>query len=85
MAEDVRAPLGELTCNQCINVPKDDRLLYISPSFACGWVMLEDRWQRGGWSQGHRGEPPSPPGLFGPKIHPPQLNSSVPNCRPTVL
>ena len=32
--QSVRAPLGELTCNQCSNRLKDDRLLHTNPYFS---------------------------------------------------
>ena len=36
--QGARAPLGELTCNQCSNRLKDDKLLHTNLSFACGYT-----------------------------------------------
>ena len=36
--QGVRAPWGELTCNQCSNTMKDDKLLHTNPNFACGYT-----------------------------------------------
>ena len=34
--QDVRAPLGKLSCNQCSNRLKDDKLVHANPNLACG-------------------------------------------------
>ena len=36
--QGVRAPLGELTYNQCSNRLKDAKLLHTSPYFVCGYT-----------------------------------------------
>ena len=36
--QGVRPPLGELTCNQCSNRLKDNKLLQTNPNCACGYA-----------------------------------------------
>ena len=36
--QGVRAPLGELTCDQGSNRLKDDKVLHSNPNFACGYT-----------------------------------------------
>ena len=36
--QGVRAPLGELTCNQCSKGLKDDKSLYNDSNFACAYT-----------------------------------------------
>ena len=36
--QGVRAPLRELTCNQCSTRLKDDKVLHKNPNFACGYI-----------------------------------------------
>ena len=36
--QGVGPPLGEFTCKQCSNRPKDDKLLHPNPNFVCGYT-----------------------------------------------